>query len=210
MKSTQSSAREQRRRGKIQQIVDAAAEVFFEVGFTAASIDSIVEAAGVSKRTIYNYFSSKEEIFIEVIRRQLDHIYQDFEPGHLDQLPLKLQLQHIGRHVLEITNAPETLALFRNMAAESRRFPKLARHYLEESNEKVIEGIMAVLGRANGQSELAIDDMHEAAEHFLDLLVGSDFHRVIFGTRPPMSTRMINKKTDKAIGYFFRVYQRRS
>ena len=45
------SARELRRQNKIRQIVEAAREVFLQEGFSGASMDLIVQKAGVSKRT---------------------------------------------------------------------------------------------------------------------------------------------------------------
>ena len=48
-------------------ILEAAAEQFRLHGFETASVDSIAAAAGVSKRTVYNHFPSKEELFNETI-----------------------------------------------------------------------------------------------------------------------------------------------
>src|SRR6266540_2539404 len=48
-------------------LLAAAAEEFGRVGFERASIDSISLAAGFAKGTIYNYFASKEELFLAVV-----------------------------------------------------------------------------------------------------------------------------------------------
>jgi AcrR family transcriptional regulator len=45
----------------------AAAEEFGRTGFERASIDGISLAAGFAKGTIYNYFASKEELFLAVV-----------------------------------------------------------------------------------------------------------------------------------------------
>ncbi|MGB5920515.1 TetR/AcrR family transcriptional regulator, partial [Arcobacter sp.] len=52
---------------KRQTIIQAATEVFREFGFERASMSKICARAGGSKTTLYNYFSSKEELFFEVI-----------------------------------------------------------------------------------------------------------------------------------------------
>lgn len=49
------------------QILAAAEEVFSEMGFTAASIADITRRAGTAQGTLYLYFTSKEEIFREVM-----------------------------------------------------------------------------------------------------------------------------------------------
>jgi AcrR family transcriptional regulator len=51
-----------------QQILDAALEVFAEKGFASATTAEIAQAAGVAEGTIYNYFKSKRELFIAVIK----------------------------------------------------------------------------------------------------------------------------------------------
>jgi AcrR family transcriptional regulator len=50
-----------------QAIIAAAAEVFAEMGFDAASMSEISARVGGSRVTLYNYFSSKEEMLLEVI-----------------------------------------------------------------------------------------------------------------------------------------------
>jgi AcrR family transcriptional regulator len=48
-------------------LLDAAAEEFGRVGLERASIDAISVAAGYAKGTIYNYFPSKEALFLAVV-----------------------------------------------------------------------------------------------------------------------------------------------
>ncbi|MGA5596904.1 TetR/AcrR family transcriptional regulator [Streptomyces cellulosae] len=43
-------------------IVDAAEELFYELGITAVGVDLIAEHSGVTKRTLYNRFGSKENV----------------------------------------------------------------------------------------------------------------------------------------------------
>lgn len=50
------------------EILSAARGVFAEKGFTSATMDDIAEAAGVAKGTIYLYFPSKREVFLETFR----------------------------------------------------------------------------------------------------------------------------------------------
>lgn len=201
------SAKDLRRQEKIRQIVDAATEVFLEDGFSATSIDRIVARAGVSKRTLYNYYQSKDEIFIDVMQKQVGSFYQYFEVNSTEPRDLVDQLKQMGFDLLVIANAPGTLALFRNIAAEAQRFPNLAHRFLEESCEKVIAGLAKIIQRNSEKAGLNIKDAHEAAEHFLDLLGGAAYHRVIFGTTPAMSDKVIRGRTEQAIRYFLKAYQ---
>jgi AcrR family transcriptional regulator len=50
-------------------MLDAAGAVFAARGFSAASMDAIAEAAGISKPMLYNYFGSKEGLYVAYLER---------------------------------------------------------------------------------------------------------------------------------------------
>ncbi len=200
------SARELQRRDKTRQIISAATEIFLQEGFEAASMDRIVERAGVSKRTLYNYYPSKDEIFVSVMRSLLGSIFDNFSPERAGPAELAERLRRVGGELLRLANAPETLSLFRIIASEAQRFPKLAAEFFEQSFENVIEGIASILDRENGKSGVNIPDPRQAGEYYLDLLTGTAYLRVVFGTAPPMGEKSISQRTNRALDYFFAAY----
>ena len=50
-----------------QRIVEETLRLFESQGFHATSVDSIAKAAGTSRSTLYQYFESKEQIFVELL-----------------------------------------------------------------------------------------------------------------------------------------------
>lgn len=50
-------------------IIDAAERVFFSKGYESTSMDEVAKEAEFSKRTVYVYFSSKEQIYFEIMIR---------------------------------------------------------------------------------------------------------------------------------------------
>jgi AcrR family transcriptional regulator len=62
-------------------LLDAAARVFAAQGYHASSVDQVAEAAGYTKGAVYSNFSSKEELFLELLDRHLDQAI-----GLLEQL----------------------------------------------------------------------------------------------------------------------------
>lgn len=50
-----------------QRIIDAAYECFWRAGYTRTSLDSITERAGLTKRTLYGYFRSKDDLLAAVM-----------------------------------------------------------------------------------------------------------------------------------------------
>lgn len=66
-KTTRRSARDRSRAVYRQAIVEAAVRVFGQAGFRESKIADIAAEAGVATGTLYNYFSSKEDIFQSIL-----------------------------------------------------------------------------------------------------------------------------------------------
>jgi AcrR family transcriptional regulator len=58
------------------QILDAAAELFFERGFAATGVAAIGERVGISGPAIYSHFSSKDEILTTLALEALDRLFE--------------------------------------------------------------------------------------------------------------------------------------
>ena len=63
-----------RPKGRREALLRAAAEVFFEQGYAATSIDAIIERAGGSKRNIYNEFGNKQGLFSAIVKENADKV----------------------------------------------------------------------------------------------------------------------------------------
>lgn len=50
---------------KYNRLMEKAEELFISLGYKGVSMDQIAKEAGISKMTIYKYFSSKEELFVK-------------------------------------------------------------------------------------------------------------------------------------------------
>lgn len=62
----QESVRERKRRETRQRIVDAGLKLFASNGYEATTLDAIAAEAGISRRTFFHYFKSKDEILISM------------------------------------------------------------------------------------------------------------------------------------------------
>ena len=56
-------------------IIKGAAEVFGQQGFAGTSVQAILDAAGVSRRTFYQCFSDKSAVLAAIYERSLNHLY---------------------------------------------------------------------------------------------------------------------------------------
>jgi TetR/AcrR family transcriptional regulator of autoinduction and epiphytic fitness len=125
-KGTNEAGPRVRRGGSREAIVESAARLFLERGFGAVSMDDLAEAAGVARRTLYNQFASKEEIFREMLVRVSGQLEDAFPPAMETQGDIEDVLRVIARAILELHQHPEYLGFLRMVAADSRQFPWIA------------------------------------------------------------------------------------
>lgn len=63
-------------RTKRQQILDAAYKVFSQKGYNRATVDEIIKLADTGKGTVYNYFTSKEQLFYTLTKERSEPFEQ--------------------------------------------------------------------------------------------------------------------------------------
>jgi TetR/AcrR family transcriptional regulator of autoinduction and epiphytic fitness len=126
--STEVMAKAQRG-GSRDAIVDAAERLFLARGFGSVSMDELAAAGGVARRTLYNQFTSKEDIFREMllrVSRQLEHA---FPPGIETRGDVEDVLRLIARMILDLHKNPEYLGFLRMVVADARQFPWIAKQF---------------------------------------------------------------------------------
>jgi AcrR family transcriptional regulator len=57
-------------------IINAAEKSFIEIGYDETMIDQVAKDAGYTKPTIYNYFESKEDLFVGVMARIYENLFE--------------------------------------------------------------------------------------------------------------------------------------
>jgi len=62
---------------KLDSILDTAKKMFARYGLRKTSVDEVARMARVAKATIYNYFGSKDQVYLEVLRREMDEIEEN-------------------------------------------------------------------------------------------------------------------------------------
>lgn len=59
-----------------QEILNKAREMFSQRSYHAVSLEEISRALGMGKSTMYHYFSTKEELFTEVLKENVKELYE--------------------------------------------------------------------------------------------------------------------------------------
>ncbi len=73
------SRREKDKQAREVEIVNAAEKVFFEKGYEGASMDEIAGEAQFTKRTVYQYFKNKEDLYFAVALKWFERLFSYFE-----------------------------------------------------------------------------------------------------------------------------------
>ncbi len=142
--------------------MSGARRVFLREGFAATSTDVIAREAGVSKRTLYAYYPSKEELFGDVLRgltvenpqtRMLESV-RGIDPGSPEEL--REALIGLAKKLVTTIMDPDYLALLRTIIADSHRFPKLGEIFRSTVPERGIREGSAMLRRAQ-EKGVAVD-----------------------------------------------------
>ncbi|BFG80568.1 TetR family multidrug efflux transcriptional regulator VceR [Paraburkholderia terrae] len=148
---------------KRQSIVDAAYEVFRELGFQQASMSEIASRSGSSKATLYGYFDSKEAMFAEVMTNAAHEIRESFGQLTLD-VPLRDSLIAFGRHYLPAILRPSILAI-RRLAIEESGRSALGRLMYEAGPKRGWSAVRDFLLKAIASGALRECDVGVAARH---------------------------------------------
>lgn len=105
-------------------IMAAALEEFAAHGFAAASLNRIIEAAGISKGSMYYYFDGKDDLYADVIRLQLEQLLEHSgpisvpDPADADAFWSELEGLYL-RLMRQLGETPETAALLRGWLTSS-------------------------------------------------------------------------------------------
>lgn len=178
-------------------ILDAAKSVFMAQGFAATSMDNIAAHAGVSKRTVYNHFASKEDLFAHIVQELIDWFTQSLGQAYSPDKEIGEQLYSLLMTKLEMLQNDYFVRLSRLVLSEVLRAPEDMALAVEQSQQSE-DQIEVWLKDAVEDQKLEIDDIGFAANQLISLLKGASFYpQVLKGqaTPTPDETRRIAQKT---------------
>jgi AcrR family transcriptional regulator len=139
---------ERRKEARPQELLAAAIDLFVERGFAATRLEDVARCAGVSKGTLYLYYTNKEELFKAVVRESIlpflgkaELSVAEFD-GHSADL-LRNVVMNWSRQI----GQSKASGLGKLMLAEAVNFPELAKFYREEVMSRTVRMISSILER---------------------------------------------------------------
>ncbi len=154
---------ERRKEARPQELLAAALDLFVERGYAATRLDDVAARAGVSKGTLYLYFTNKEELFKAVVRENVvpvlgeaEGIVDCFEGNTADLF------REIVHGWWERIGNTKLSGITKLMMAESNNFPEVAQFYHEEVISRGNAMISRMLERGIERGEFRKIDVNQA------------------------------------------------
>lgn len=137
-----------------ERILAVASDLFYRHGIRAVGVDSIAEAAGTNKMTLYRHFGSKDELVADYLRRlaaEADKFWDGLAAPHPNDAKAQLRawLQEMGKAV---SNSKERGCALANAAVELPDRDHPARKVIEEHKNHQRDRLIG-LCRAAGADE---------------------------------------------------------
>ena len=189
---------------KRESILNAATEAFMKDGYDNSSMDRISELANASKRTVYNHFPSKEDLFRAVLERFFEEIMELKQIKYDPKKSLEAQLSDFADAKIEITKNPSWLGLLKVATAVFITNPDVALETIQRT-EDAEDTLAQWLEAATGDRRMEVDNTKLAAEAFWAMVGGAFFWPSIFFG--PMKAKEADEMKKELVGIFLAKYR---
>ncbi|WP_241116126.1 TetR/AcrR family transcriptional regulator [Achromobacter xylosoxidans] len=192
---------------KREAILRAAVEEFRTAGYEATSMDRIAAAAGVSKRTVYNHFPSKDELFGLMLEQLWNRSIANATVVYRADQPLTAQLRQLLMQKLELLGDPNFIDLARVAMAEIIHTPERAQAIVCRMGAKE-GGETAWIRAAIADGRLAKVDPEFAGHQLQGLVKSFAFWPQVTLGQPPLGPAERDRVVDSAVAMFLGCYGR--
>jgi len=169
-------------------LVEAAVETFHRQGYHGCSIGDIAQAAGAPKGSVYNHFSSKEDLAIAALEQYRVRDHAAFEVLEDTSLPARERLR---RHFLELSSLDDNMldngCLLGNIAAEANSGCRHVREHTARIFQDWTRLVEKTLKEARRKGELRTSiPPHALAGFLVNSLEGSLVRSKVERSRTPL------------------------
>jgi TetR/AcrR family transcriptional regulator of autoinduction and epiphytic fitness len=190
---------------KREAIVRAAVEEFRSAGYEATSMDRIAAVAGVSKRTVYNHFPSKEELFALILEELWQSSVASVELPYRADQPLDVQLLQLLRQKLDLLGDANFIDLARVAMAEIIHSPERAQAIVCRMGEKE-SGVSAWIRAAIADGRLREIDPEFAGHQLQGLVKSFAFWPQVTMGQAPLAQAERTRVAESAVAMFLGFY----
>jgi AcrR family transcriptional regulator len=188
------------------QIEAVAYELLTENGYRATSMLSIAKRASASNETLYKWYGNKQTLFRSLVesnaREVTDLLQQNIDRGS----GIGQTIDRLGPMLLRMVTGEKAIALNRAAVADADETGILGATLSQAGRANVAPMIAKTFELARMRGELRFDDLHEAVEIYLSLLIGDLQIRRAIGACPQLTEPEIEQRAGRAWRVFHTLY----
>jgi TetR/AcrR family transcriptional repressor of mexJK operon len=189
--------------GKREAIVAAAVRLFMAHGY-GVSMEAIAAAAGVSKQTIYNLFSTKEQLFAAVVADHSQIVVAAIDAAADDADPRRL-LTAVAHELLHLLTSERIAKIYRMLMSaviESGGKSDLPALFYENGPARGTRQFAAYLARQHERGRLTVEDPLRTAECFFGMLNGHILIRNMMGLQDRWDEDALRRRAEVCVDAF--------
>lgn len=151
---------EERRVERREQILDGARRCFAEHGYEGATVTRLEQEIGLSRGAIFNYFSSKDDLFLELARR---------DNARLIQLWMEKGWEATVREVVE--DDPAWIGVYLELSRRERTDPDFRERHRARASDELAPALIEHVRGQQAEGALRADQPPEKIAGFVSLVV---------------------------------------
>jgi len=187
-------------------ILSAAVQEFRAHGYDATSMDKLAAAAGVSKRTLYNHFPSKDDLFAAILQQLWQHASQHIVPGFVPEADLLSQLEDFLFAKASSLTDPAMIDLCKVAIAATIHNPERARDIVERLG-KMESGLAEWIAAAQQAQLLKAGDAEAMGSFLVSMLKAQLFWPQVTMGKPALSEAEVRAYVQLCSAMFFSYYR---
>lgn len=152
-------------------IISAARDILLSEGYDGMTMDGVAAKCGMSKKTLYRLFSSKQAMLTEIVTQH--RVAMVALPGEYDHLSVEQALEAIFRLDISDDEDRDRLALLRLMKTESARSKEVLDILMEHAAGEGSRLLNAWMCEQCAKGILQIDDVPLTVDILFDMIFGA-------------------------------------
>jgi TetR/AcrR family transcriptional repressor of mexJK operon len=187
-------------------ILDAAQNLFYNLGFDETSLAMIINEAGGSRRSIYNEFGNKHGLLMAVIQRQVK-TQSEILTSINRELDAKEALNQVCFKFVVGMLSPELMSLFRLVVQQVVKFPELGEMIYKNGPMTGILPLVDYLTWLTEQKVLKIENCHFSAQMLMEMAKGPLHTRSLLLPDKEANDEEILYQVTKAVDIFLHAHR---
>jgi AcrR family transcriptional regulator len=185
------------------QLIASAADLFLHRGYHATTMDDIARCAGMSKKTVYQVFSGKSELFDALLSDWLAPFAAPIEAG--DRTPREVLTGALSR-LVNFALSERQILMTRLLIAETSCSEEIATALDRQGTGRGKGALEQWLAAQAALGVLKIDNPKEAANNLFFAAVGDFLMRLLLRKRPRPTADEIAARVEYTVAAFFRQF----